>query len=132
MDERGCENGIDPANHYRPDDILFHELVHALRTMRGLWNPVRIVNWDNIEDLFAITLTNIYLSRNNRSNDMRGDHQRLYRPLPNSLLPPGMRQSDQAFYLQNASYIDGLSQSMLELCAPTTAINFSWNPPRPA
>ena len=122
--------GIDPANHYRADDILFHELIHALRMMRGLWNPVRIVNWDNVEDLFAIMLTNIYLSSNNRNSDLRGDHQKLYHPLPNSLLRPSERQSDQAFYLQNDTYIDGLRQSMPELCAPITAINCSWNPLR--
>lgn len=120
--------GIDPANHYRADDILFHELIHALRMMKGLWNPVRIVNWDNVEDLFAIMLTNIYLSSNNRNSDLRGDHQKLYHPLPNSLLRPSERQSDQTFYLQNDTYIDGLRHSMPEICAPITAINCNWNP----
>ena len=120
--------GIDPANHYRPDDILFHELVHALRMMQGLWDPARIVNWDNVEDLFAIMLTSIYLSSNNRNNDLRGNHQRLFHSLPNSLLRPPERQSDQTFYIENDIYIDALRRSMPNLCTPITAINCGWNP----
>src|SRR5262249_12057975 len=54
--------GYDPANFYQPDDVLFHELVHALRILRGMIDLVPIRDWDNVEDLYAILLTNIYLS----------------------------------------------------------------------
>lgn len=125
-----AKTGVDPGNHYRPDDVLFHELVHALRMQRGLWDPARIVTWDNIEDLFAIMLTNIYLSSNNRDQDLRGDHGKFFRALPKSLLRPNEQQSDQAFYLQNDNYIDRLCGSLPDLCAPITLIQCHWNPLR--
>jgi hypothetical protein len=96
--------------------------------MLGLIESDRIVRWDTIEDLIAIMLTNIYLSSNNRGGDMRGDHDRIFHELPHSLLRPAERESDQAFYLQNSTYIDKLCQKMPDLCGPISAIQCSWNP----
>jgi hypothetical protein len=46
------------------DEVLLHELVHALRAMRGRWDPVptTIRSYDNQEEFFAILITNIYMS----------------------------------------------------------------------
>jgi hypothetical protein len=120
--------GVDPGSHYKPDDVLFHEMVHALRMMRGMWDPSAIVNWDNREELFAVMLTNIYLSANNRNRDLRGDHQRMFHTLRKSLLQPAETQSAQSFYLENSTYIDSISRVMPDLCTPLSRISCSWNP----
>jgi hypothetical protein len=46
------------------DDQLLHELVHALRDLRGQWSMVPTLNkqWENEEEFFAILVANIYIS----------------------------------------------------------------------
>jgi hypothetical protein len=121
---------IDPFDHYASDDVLFHEMVHALRMMRGLMDPTKIIGWDNIEDLFAIMLTNTYNSSNNRNNDLRGDHAEVYHSLGNSLLRPTEQMSDQAFYIQYGSDIDRLWRSLPCLCDRIARVGCKWNPLR--
>jgi len=50
------------AQNVGPDDTLLHELVHALRYMRGHYTayPTRIPEYDNEEEYFAILLQNTY------------------------------------------------------------------------
>jgi Effector protein len=46
-----------------PDEVLFHELVHASREMRGVMDFVPVNSrWDDQEEYLAGILTNIYLS----------------------------------------------------------------------
>jgi Effector protein len=118
---------IDPANHFHADDVLFHELVHALRMMRGLMDLVKIRDWDNIEDLFAIMLTNIYNSSNNRNNDLRGDHNVPFRVLGNSPLRPTEQIDDQAFYTYFSTDIDRLWLSLPDLCLGISRVSCRWN-----
>ncbi len=51
----------EPAQ--QPDEVLYHELVHASRDMRGVRKNF-LVNkgYDNFEEYLAVVLTNIYLS----------------------------------------------------------------------
>jgi hypothetical protein len=46
------------------DEVLFHEMVHALRDMQGLSNPVPTVNTSylNEEEFLAIVVANVYVS----------------------------------------------------------------------
>jgi hypothetical protein len=46
------------------DDQLLHELVHAMREMRGQMSlvPTQNKQWENEEEFFAILVTNIYVS----------------------------------------------------------------------
>jgi hypothetical protein len=48
---------------HQPDEVLYHELVHASREMRGVRTDF-LVNkgYDNLEEYLAVVLTNIYLS----------------------------------------------------------------------
>jgi Effector protein len=48
---------------YQPDEVLFHELVHASRQMRGVQDHMPVnKGYDNLEEYHAEVLTNIYLS----------------------------------------------------------------------
>lgn len=47
---------------YHADEVLFHELVHATRDMAGLSCPTEMDRYDNLNEFFAIVITNIYLS----------------------------------------------------------------------
>jgi hypothetical protein len=125
-----AKSSIDPANHFHADDVLFHELVHALRMMRGLMDMSKIRGWDNIEDLFAIMLTNIYNSSNNRNNDLRGDHGVPFRVLGNSALRPKEQIDEQGFYTMFSTDIDRLWHSLSNLCDGISRVSCRWNPLR--
>lgn len=65
-----------------PDEVLLHELVHALRDLTGLatksgmrtYNPVpKQPGWDNFEEFFAILVSNIYHSERGRKH-IRSNH----------------------------------------------------------
>jgi hypothetical protein len=59
----------------QPDEVLFHEMVHATRQMRGLLNPLPLgFLYDTDEEFFAIVLANIYASETGRPIDIRSDH----------------------------------------------------------
>jgi hypothetical protein len=53
-----------PGTKWPADQVLFHELVHALRDMQGLSNPVPTVNTSylNEEEFLAIVLEGVYVS----------------------------------------------------------------------
>jgi hypothetical protein len=55
--------GEDKGAGYRPDENLFHELVHASRDMRGVANYMPVnKGYKNLEEYLATILKNIYLS----------------------------------------------------------------------
>jgi hypothetical protein len=59
----------------QPDEVLFHEMVHATRQMRGHLNPLPLgFLYDTEEEFFAIVLANIYASETGRAVDLRSDH----------------------------------------------------------
>jgi hypothetical protein len=48
---------------HQPDEVLFHELVHASRQMRGVMNEMPVnKGYDDLEEYLAEVLSNIYLS----------------------------------------------------------------------
>jgi NleD-like pathogen effector protein (putative zinc metallopeptidase) len=57
-----------------PDEVLFHELVHASRIMRGVYRS-DFVNkeYDEYEEYVAIVVANIYLSEKGQWT-LKGDH----------------------------------------------------------
>ena len=59
----------------QPDEVLFHEMVHATRQMRGLLNSLPLgYMYDTEEEFFAILVANIYASETGRPVDLRSDH----------------------------------------------------------
>jgi hypothetical protein len=74
-----------------PDEVLFHELIHAYRYLTVVDaddNPVHggLKRYDLIGDVYAIVLTNIYISdaSNRHSSGLRADHDH-FRPLQREL-----------------------------------------------
>jgi Effector protein len=72
----------------KSDEVLFHEMVHALRQMQGKYNQIptgdRFSGYQNEEEFLAITATNVYLSAKGVGNDgLRGGHDGHY-----ALQPP--------------------------------------------
>jgi hypothetical protein len=90
---------------FQPDEVLFHELVHATRRIRGKETSVTVEgrpNFGDIEEYFATVIANIYLSEKGKEARLRGVYT------PDSANPPkdwsGMKDPD-GFYRNN----DGLS-----------------------
>lgn len=71
-----------------PDEVLVHELVHALRIMQGVFNPVPTVNtnYTNEEEFLAIVIGNVYLSANKKTALVatHWSYDRLWEPLNTS------------------------------------------------
>ncbi|MBI3465972.1 MAG: hypothetical protein HY000_23405 [Planctomycetes bacterium] len=127
--------GLDTAlDHFQPDDVLFHELVHVYRAMLGLCELVPTGDtWDDTEEFFAIVLANIYVSEMGRSWSLRGDHQPQFR----SVKEARGSDTDADFYLSmsttNGALIDQLCGEMKDftdiLADPANKIG-AWNPLR--
>ena len=64
-----------PGPGMDPDEVLFHELVHATRELAGVvyFMPVD-KNYDNEEEYLAIMLSNIYIRNKNKGAQLRADH----------------------------------------------------------
>jgi hypothetical protein len=85
---------------FQPDDVLFHELVHATRVIRGQQTSVTVEgrpNFGNIEEYFATVIANIYLSE--KGVRLRGAYA------PDSADPPTdwsvMKDDPDGFYRNN-------------------------------
>jgi hypothetical protein len=58
----------------RPDEVLFHELVHACRELRGvLYRSGVNGGFDNEEEYLAVVIDNIYLSEKGQTQ-LRASH----------------------------------------------------------
>jgi hypothetical protein len=59
--------------------ILVHEMVHAIRDMYGIWNPIvlpaPLTDFDDEEEFFAMVVGNVNLSELGRDWDLRGSHK---------------------------------------------------------
>jgi hypothetical protein len=112
------------SDHFHADDVLCHELVHALRGLRGLITPAGGFGpFQNKEDFYAIMLTNIYLSADGRNVDMRGSHAVRWEPLK-----PDYAADAKNFYFDASSAIADLFLEMPTLCQSIVALPGVWNP----
>jgi hypothetical protein len=60
---------------FLPDEVLFHELVHTTRLLRGKQTHIAVAgrpNFGNIEEYFATVIANIYLSEKGQDARLRG------------------------------------------------------------
>ncbi len=71
-----CKTGhVGHKNGAQPDEVLFHEMVHGAREMRGLFSPQPLGHmYNTVEEFFAILVANIYSSETGRNIDLRSDH----------------------------------------------------------
>src|SRR5262249_30007406 len=57
------------------DDTLMHEMLHGLRQMVGQWDGSSIgLDYDTIEEFYAILLTNIYMSERGKPQLRKNHH----------------------------------------------------------
>lgn len=57
------------------DEVLFHEMVHASRDMRGVSEKQSVdKGYDNSEEFFAIVLANVYLAEK-KQKSLRANHE---------------------------------------------------------
>jgi hypothetical protein len=88
---------------FQPDEILFHELVHAARYLGGDFKqtPIpKMPDYDNEEEYFTVLVTNIYSSEKGRSFASFRKSHRLR-------LKPGMNEQEAdpwAFLLEDDNY----------------------------
>ena len=115
----------------RPEDILLHELVHALRIMRGIfvWKTMAH-KYDKVEEFYAILLANIYASEMGRSGDLRGDHRAPYHRLKDETDQGLWADSDMIHYMNFQDEVDELVRSMPDLCFKVASLQVAWNPLR--
>jgi Effector protein len=99
------------AAGFQPDEVLFHELVHATRLIRGKMNSTTVQgrpNFGDIEEYFATVIANIYMSEKGKDVRLRGAYA------PGSASPPNdwsVMKDPDGFYDNN----DGLSMPPSQL-----------------
>lgn len=119
--------GFDPNSHLatgtsgisgpasEPDEILFHEMVHASRYMRGISKQKAVdKGYDNEEEFYAVVLANIYVAEKGKY-DLRASHHG-HRTLMNPLaflentqrITPTPRVLMKQLYEQQSSFFKDL------------------------
>jgi hypothetical protein len=72
-----CALDNAPGIGIAEDEVLLHELLHAYRKVRGTFNRMPLntpgMSYENLEEYFAIVVSNIYMSENGKLN-FRKDH----------------------------------------------------------
>jgi hypothetical protein len=72
--DKACSNGSGFCAEL-PDEILLHEMVHALRDMQGVTNPVpTTLRYKNEEEFLALVITNVYISKKKGNTLLRKDY----------------------------------------------------------
>lgn len=75
--DKACSRGSGTCAEL-PDEILLHELVHALRYMQGVSNPVPLSSrYKNEEEFLAVVITNVYMSKKKGNTLLRPDYRSL-------------------------------------------------------
>jgi len=125
-------SGANPRyNHGAlPDEVLFHELSHALRGILSPRHPDELTGglkrYGSVEEFYAVVLTNIYISdaTNGHSSGLRADHNHGF-PLEKELSGSFTfyESSPQTFPL-----INQLVKENLDFCRKLAAIKASFNP----
>ena len=108
-----------PGN--RPDEVLLHELVHALRMMKGM-SLCRFMpdDYDTVEEFHAILVANIYRSECGYPT-LRANHFGKHALAD---------VSDVRFYAKYKDTIDGFVGDMRVLCQSIGAVQATYNPIR--
>jgi hypothetical protein len=105
-----------------PDDVLLHELVHALRMMHGMVQTLDMGNTDhtakygNTEEFYAVLIANIYISERNakegRGQALRGN----VGPVSQFQALTGPEAQSKIFYERYKPSIKKLCNEMMGLC----------------
>jgi hypothetical protein len=95
---------VNPAKYggvgMEPAEVLFHELVHAVRRLKGVTDRTRTTTTDyvSLEEFTAVLVTNIVISEKNRFTALRYG-ERTFISMPD-------RYKTSAGFLRNAEHAD--------------------------
>jgi hypothetical protein len=115
--------------------ILLHEIVHAIRATWGTESEDPVPGYDDIEEFYSITLSNMYVSSAYPGSSFRGDHSSLRLHLgritgdPNGLITnPGLAERDLRRFVMGhrtelLRFINELGQLALALSRATCKFN---------
>jgi hypothetical protein len=123
-------SGIDPGRHVRPEDVLLHEMFHALREMRGLFSSAPMGDgFDYVEEYYAILVANMYVSEVGRPESRRADHRLDFHPLRGKAGGPFV-DTDVDFYMSYKTEADRMISQMPDFCQPLGGLwnRLPWNP----
>lgn len=113
---------IDVEPFFGNDDTLVHELFHKARMFQGLFCVVETNDpYDKLEEFFAITITNIYLSEVGKNNRLRGGH---------SALIESLRLNSYDFFMKYELRLHQLKKEMPKFFELISTVNCSFNPIR--
>jgi hypothetical protein len=86
-----------------PDEVLFHEMVHASRVLKGVTYFLNVnQGYNQEEDYLSVVITNIYLSEKGQAY-LRGDHG-----------PFGTKLDDPQGFLDNQQRVNLSPRVLLE------------------
>ena len=116
----GNPNSTPLATPTGAQEMLLHELVHAIRQMRGVADTRALANYDSRDEFHAILVTNIYRSER-KITPLRRDHHG-FQPLVNP----------SAFYTQprNKLLVMDLCREMQAFTRALADVDCSFNPIR--
>lgn len=111
-----------------PDEVLFHELFHALRNRTGHALGGALAPYNNSEEFLAVVMTNIYISdaTNRSKSGLRGDHE-THRPLDANL------STSLTFFRSSPKVLGELRQfvadkDMRQFCEELCGVKAAFNP----
>jgi hypothetical protein len=129
---------LDTHRDRRSDDVLVHELFHALQSMTGtimLGDTPEIAKngWVSLREFHAILVENIYRAESGRQKGLRGDYDLAHVRLSSKTGGADLVASDKAFYVAYRREIDALYNApMLNTFIGSMAAGFVpehvWNP----
>lgn len=103
-----------------PQQVLVHELQHALRQMRGRYHPTGPVGgFPNAEELFSVTIENMYLSAEKQPQKMVGAY--------NQNIPLNGR-GDRDWYKQYGNELEVWCKQVPDLTVQFETMSSFWNP----
>jgi hypothetical protein len=109
----------------RPDEVLLHEMVHALRMEMGLNLCLGMDDgFDTVEEFYAILIANIYRSECGYQT-LRANHD-------GKKMLAAPFTDDGRFYKQWKDKVDTLIHQMRDLCNALAAVPCAFNPIRRA
>ena len=112
----------DKDPRWRPEDLLVHELFHALRILvvpNVFSLDRRLPKFSSVEELYAILVTNMYCSEQGRDHDLRGSHSATYDVLDSN---------DLKIRLDYGLHLTRLESEMPELTSKLRALPMKFNP----
>ncbi len=126
-DDEACSKGSGLCADL-PDEILLHEMVHALRMMQGVFNPVPTTGrYKNEEEFLALVIANVYISKKKGNKLLRPDYQLRYGPMKSPLnTSDGFLKDDE-----NKRILEYYASAWQPIFGQLGAVDTDFNPFRP-